>query len=825
MNRILVVFLMFCCTFSFAQDKKILKIKRTAIAPKIDGILDDEAWKVADEAKDFIQFRPAIGTVEKDYQKTVVKVTYDDNAIYFGAYLHDKPEEIMRQFTSRDNFGQSDFFGVVLNPNNDAQNDTEFFIFSSGTQADAIANPSIGEDFGWNAVWTSAVNVVDDGWIVEMKIPYSALRFSNQEVQTWGLQFHRHFRTTREQFSWNAIDPTKGNFGLYHGEIHGINNIQPPTRLSFYPFASALVETFDGETKDDFSFGMDVKYGITENFTLDATLIPDFSQAGFDNVRLNLGPFEQQFSEQRQFFTEGVDLFTKGNLFYSRRIGNTPTKFNDVYDELDENEDVIDNPDKVKTLNAIKVSGRTKKGLGIGFFNAITEKSEATILDSISLQSRKFITEPLANYNILVLDQQFNKNSSVTVINTNVTRDGHFRDANVFGAGFDITNKSNKFNYDGAAIFSSVNLEDGTKNGFTTNLEFSKVSGKYRYSIEHDLADRNFDKNDLGIQFRNNYNNFYLDGSYRIFEPTEKLNNFQINAWFNYNRLYKPSEYTGKNLGFALWAVTKKQLAFGGNINYQIGKQHDYFEPRDIENNRFFTYENRVNSNVWISTDYNKTFAVDTNIGGATLFEEGRDYTTYWFGFSPRFKLSEKFIFNYNFEFDKEIKDRGYVTTLDDGNGDIIFGQRDQKTIINSISGNYNFNTKHTLTLTFRNYWSTVAYEDQLYKLEENGLLSTTNGYNVSDTLINNPDKDYDPDENFDIWNLDFKYSWEFAPGSLLSALYRNQLFNSTDASEESYFDSLSNLFKEPMQHVFSLRLTYYIDYNNFKNIFKGKTI
>ena len=824
MNRILFVLLCLCFSNINAQEKKILNIKRTTNAPKIDGILNDKAWQNAEEAKDFIQFTPAMGTIEKDYQKTVVKVTYDDHAIYFGAYLYDNPEDIVKQFTSRDNFGQTDFFEIVLNPNNDAQNDTKFFNFPSGTQADAISNPSIGNDFGWNAVWENAVKTVDDGWIVEVKIPYSALRFSNVDVQTWGVQFHRHFRTTREQFSWNPINPTKGIPGLYHGEIHGINNIQPPTRLSFYPFTSGLVKNFDGETIDNFSFGMDVKYGISENFTLDATLIPDFSQVGFDDVKLNLSPFEQQFSEQRQFFTEGVDLFTKGNLFYTRRVGNTPSDFYEIEDNYLE-EEIIDNPTEAKTLNAVKVSGRTKKGLGIGFFNAITEKTEAKIKTLSTEELKKVITEPLTNYNILVLDKQFNKNSSVTVINTNVTRDGHFRDANVLGAIFDITNKTNKYNYEGSAKFSSVNLEDGTENGFTTNLEIGKVSGKYQYSIEHDLADRNFDKNDMGIQRRNNYNSFSADASYRIFEPTKKLNSFKINTWINYSQLYKPSKYTGKNIGGRVFAVTKRQFAFGGRFNFEMGKQHDYWEPRDIENNRFFTYENALNSSVFISSDYNKTFALDANIGFLKLFEKGRDFLAYWYSISPRFKLNEKLIFQYSFNVEKEQKDRGYVTILDDGEGDIIFGQRNRQTIINNISGSYNFNTKHGLTLTFRNYWSTVTYQEDLFKLEENGTLSTTDGYNIQDTLINNPEQDYDPNQNFDIWNLDFKYSWEFAPGSQLTALYRNQLSNFTEASTENYFDSLNDLFKEPMEHVFSLRLTYYIDYNNVKTIFKGKNI
>ena len=817
--RSIIFFLILFSSLSIlAQEKKSLHIKKTNIAPKIDGVLDDDAWINADEAKDFIQFRPAMGLAEKDYQKTIVKLTYDDNAIYIAAYLHDKPEEIMRQFTSRDNFGQSDFFGVIFNPNNDAQNDTEFFVFSSGTQADAVASPGNGEDFGWNAVWDSAVKTVDDGWIVEMKIPYAALRFTNQEDPVWGLQFHRHFRTTREQFTWNPLDVTKGNIGLYHGELKGLKNLNPPTRLSLYPFASALVKTFDGETEEEFNFGLDVKYGLTENFTLDATLIPDFSQAGFDNVQLNLSPFEQQFSEQRQFFTEGVDLFNKGNLFYSRRIGSAPT--GSV--ELTENEVITNYPDKVKMLNAVKVSGRTKKGLGIGFFNAITEKTDATIKkteevlnpDTNELETevsyRHEVVEPFANYNILVIDKQFNKNSSVSLINTNVTRNGHFRDANVTGLLFDLINKENTYGVFGQAKMSSLNLADGTQNGFSSRIRIGKIGGKYRYSIGHSLADRKYDINDLGIQFRNNYNNFSANASYRIFEPTGKLNNLRVFVWANYRRLFKPSTYAGANAGVNVFAQTKKQLAIGGNVNYQIGKQYDFFEPRDLENNRFFIYENRLNGNMWFSIDYNKTFALDGNIGGATLIEDGRNYFSFWFGISPRFKLNEKFIFSYSFDYDTELKDRGFVNTIND---DIIFGQRNRETIVNSISGNYNFNSFHGLTLTFRNYWSTATYYDQLYALQDNGRLTTDDGYTVDDI--------YDPNVNFNTWNLDFSYSWQFAPGSLITALYRNQLFNFDTASKDGYFDSINTLFDQPIEHTLSLRLVYFIDYNNVKNIFR----
>ena len=806
LRYLFLILLTLNCFKGFTQEKKTLNINRISNVPRIDGVLDDEAWINAEEATNFTQFRPEMGVVEKEHQKTIVKVAYNDNAIFVAAYLHDRPEDIMKQFTSRDNFGQSDFFGVVLNPNNDAQNDIEFFVFSSGTQADAVSSPSNGEDFGWNAVWDSAVKIVEDGWIVEMKIPYSSLRFSNEEVQTWGLQFHRRYRVDNSQYSWNPIDRTKGNIGLYHGELKGIENIEPPTRLSFYPFASTLIETIDGETTDDYSLGLDIKYGLSENFTLDATLIPDFNQAGFDNITLNLGPFEQQFSEQRQFFKEGVDLFEKGNLFYSRRVGGSPSS----YPEITDDEEVIYFPNKVKMLNAIKVSGRTKKGLGIGVFNAITEKAHATIKNNVTQETRKEVVEPLANYNIVVIDQQFRANSSVTFINTNVTRNGHFRDANVMGAGFDITNKTNKYNFSGEAKLSSINSKEGTVNGFSSRASFGKVSGNYRFSLGHSLADDKYDINDMGIQFRNNFNNIWANASYRIFEPTEKLNNFNISFWANYNRLFNPSTYTGNSIGVSVFAENKKLTAFGGNINAELGKQYDYFEPR--AEGRFFIFKNILNSNAWFSTDYAKTFALDGNVGFVTMFDPERDLLFYWFGISPRIRFNENFVISYNVNFNLGGGSRGYVTDIDDY---IIFGERDQNTIVNSISGNYNFNSYHGLSLTFRNYWTTVKYDYQLFTLLENGNLSTADNYTLNDVD--------DPNVNFNTWNLDFRYSWEFAPGSQLIALYRNELFHSDTASQDSYFDSLDTLFKQPAKHSFSIKLIYFLDYNNVKSIFNKK--
>lgn len=787
-----------------SKDKKVLNIERASQAPKIDGVLDDDVWKNAEIATGFIQFRPDIGNTLPKEQRTEVKMTFDDKAIYVAAYLYDDPNLIMKQLTSRDNFGQNDFFAVVLNPNNDAQNDTQFFVFSSGQQADAIANPSIGEDFSWNAVWQSAVKIMDDGWTVEIEIPYRTLRFPDQEDPTWGLQFHRHFRRDRSQFTWNEFDPTQGNIGLYHGELKGLKNLKPPVRLNLYPFSTGIVNSFDGDTETDLTFGMDVKYGITDNFTLDATLVPDFSQAGFDNVVLNLGPFEQTFSEQRQFFTEGVDLFSKGDLFFSRRVGSAPTG----QLELEENESA-NVPDEVKVLNAIKVSGRTKKGLGIGIFNAITEKTEATITNSVTGEKRNEVVEPFTNYNILVVDQQFNGNSSISLINTNVMREGGFRDGNATALVTSLQNKRNTYVINAEAKMSNVNYQNAdSETGFSSFFFIRKTHGNFRYSFDHSFADTKYEINDLGLNFRNNFNNFGADASYQIFEPKGNLNSYRINAWVNYRNLANPGTFTRFNFGGRYFAQTKELNGYGFNINIEPGKQYDYFESRD---GRPFIFEDIVSGGAFYSSNYNKIFAFDVRTNVFKIFEDGRDLFGYNLNLSPRVRPNDNLLMVYSFNLRMANGQRGYAAFVDD---QPIFGERNRKIITNTISANYTFNPFNTLALSFRHYWDTVNYDDELFTLLDNGRLTTESGYTVNNIGGS-------PNINFSTWNIDLSYSWQFAPGSFLTALYRNQLFNFDTMSEDSFSQSLGTLFDQPSQHTFSVRVQYFIDFNGIKSIFK----
>ncbi len=789
---------------SFSQEKKTIDAVLIKTSPKIDGLLDDEVWKNIQPSNGFFMWEPGNeGTIPPEFQ-TEVKMAYDDNAVYVAAYMYDpNPETILKQFSQRDEVDvQADVFRIALNTYNDGINETRFYVTSAGTIGDSRVSQN-GEDFNYDVVFSCKISMDDKGWYAEFKIPYNALRFPEAEEQNWSINFYRRLQIRNETHSWNFIDNTTGNPTLYNGIVKGVKNINPPVRLTFYPFVQGAHTTFDGDTKTDFSAGMDVKYGISDSFTLDATLIPDFGQAAFDEVRLNLGPFEQTFGENRAFFTEGIELFKIGDIFFSRRIGGRPSG---RVSNLAENETVTESPSKVNLLNAIKVSGRTKKGLGIGFFNAITEKTFATIENIETGDIRKEVIEPLSNYNILVLDQQFNGNSSVSLINTNVTRDGDFRDANVTAGVFNISNRKNAYRLSGKVIINNLNDVDKPKTGYRTGIELSKTKGNFRFRVGHNFADENFDINDMGISFRNNFHSYVAGVSYQIFKPTKHFNSYRIGLTYRSFNRYKPAVHTGGFISLNSFFLTKSRLAYGANVSFSENRK-DFFEPR-VEG-RYVRFSGRHQEEIWVSTDYRKKFAVDVGL-------ESRDFYTdpengVQMRFSPRYRFSDKFLVVARSEFEKKNNNIGFVSY--DGT-DIFFGQRDITNIENTLTASYNFDSYKAIDLRFRNSWSTADYSDnKFWTLNEDGTRTDT-PYDISEN---------NPNTNFNIWNLDVSFRWRFAPGSEATLLYRNQLFNQDSLATLNYTNSLDNLFTQPAQHTISLRILYFIDYNNINHFFRKK--
>jgi len=807
----LFLFSLFGITYTVAQEtltpdhkpRKILNAQRISESPKIDGDVRDMVWQNITPSGNFNLYQPGNdGTIPREFQSEV-KMAYNDKAIYVAAYLYDpNPDKILKQFSQRDDvFVQADRLAVAINTYNDGINETRFYVTSAGTIGDSRVS-STNEDFGYNVVFSCKISYDETGWYAEFEIPYNALRFPEKEVQDWGINFYREIKIRNETHTWNFINNSIGKETQYNGTVVGIRNIDPPVRLTLFPFTQGVVSTFNDETETNLTAGLDIKYGLSDSFTLDATLIPDFGQAAFDNITLNLGPFEQTFGENRQFFSEGTELFNKGGIFFSRRIGNAPTGSL----ELEGQEKELENPSRTKLLNAIKVSGRTKSNLGIGVLNTITGETKAIVQDTLTGAVREVVVEPIANYNVFVLDQQFNDNSSISLLNTNVVRDGNFRDANVSALAFDVADNGNRFRTSGRAIVNNVNENDGFKTGFRSELDFFRIKGNFRYRVGHDFANKTFDINDLGVNFTNNYNNFVAGVSYEIFEPTEIFNRYSFSLTARHNRLYKPSIQTRNDFEFNTFFFTVNRFAFGVNGSY-LTENRDYFEPR--VDGKFVMFPATFGGQAFVSSDYRKKFAYDMGVGGRTAFDNPR--SSIFIEISPRYRFSERFAMILNSELSIDNNIFGYIDNTDD---DVFFGQRDITSIENAVTASYNFNPFKAIDLRFRNFWSTADYSDNIFSiLNEDGSRTITN----YDTTQN------DPNTNFNIWNLDVSYRWRFAPGSEASLLYRHKIFEVTESSQLDYTESLENLFEQDHQHTISLRITYFIDYNNMNYIFDKK--
>lgn len=477
---------------------------------KLDGELNDIAWNDAEIATGFISLEPVPGLPA--IQPTEVKIIYDDEAIYIGAFMHEvSKDSILRELTERDDIGNSDYFGIVFDTYEDNINGFQFMITPAGTQVDARIT-TFGEDDNWNAVWYSETTITDSGWVAEIKIPYSAIRFPKKEIQEWNMNMFREIRRTRQKVFWNELDPKVDGFLTQSGNMHGIRDIDAPLRLSFVPyFAFGYQNNSGGDIGATNSFtysgGMDLKYGINDAFTLDMTLVPDFSQAQSDNTILNLTQFEVRYDENRQFFTEGTELFDKADLIYWRRVGGTPILQYAVEDSLNDGDILVKNPDVTQLLNAFKISGRNTNGMGIGVFNAFTKPMYAEINNDEN-GSRTILTDPFTNYNAVVIDQNLKNNSYLSFINTNVSRANDFYNANVLGTQFKFLEKTNTYGVSGSGSwntkYGNSAIDVDFNNGFTYDIEVGKASGNLTYYIENEIVSDTYDRNDFGFLRFNN---------------------------------------------------------------------------------------------------------------------------------------------------------------------------------------------------------------------------------------------------------------------------------------------------------------------------------
>ncbi len=809
---ILILATTFTPSFAFSQaTQRILTAKRTTQYIKIDGLLTDSAWNNASLMTDLIEFRPKIGAKEDYGTRTEAWLMYDDKGIYFGGYCHERTKDsIARELVGRDGFGTNDYVGIIFDTYYDKLNGFEYFVTPLNEQWDAKMSPPStngnSEDFTWNAVWESGAVIHDDGWSFEMFIPYSAIRFGKKDVQTWGFNITRRRRKTEQQFTWNPIDPNVNGFLTQEGLWVDISHIKPPLRLQFSPYFSTYVNHYPYNVAGQKNWtssvngGMDVKYGISQAITLDMTLIPDFGQVQSDNQVLNLTPFEVKFNENRSFFTEGTELFGKGNLFYSRRVGGTPLHFYDVGNYLNSNEHIVKNPTETKLINATKISGRMQNGLGLGFFNAIIAPQNAIVEDDAG-DTRKIQTSPLTNYNIVVLNQSLKHNSSVSFVNTSVLRSGNDYDANVSAALFDFNDKKNIWNAGGKVSNSNLvgYLPEGkTQSGYSHSLYFGKTSGNFNFNFEQDLTNDKYNSNDLGYFTFNNFLDHSLWMQYHWLKQSSWYNNFRINFNAYYSRRLTLPAYRNASFNINANGQLKNLWFVGGLVGYEP-KFNDFYEPR-VEG-RIFKGWSDWYVDGWFQSNQSKKYSVYTEFLfiKRTLFDSKR----YLFTFDQRFRFNNKFSVRHTLSMEPQTNNVGFAT-IDTTTNDIIFGKRDRNTIENILELKYNFNDKMGIKARIRHYWSKVDYKE-LFTLLLNGTLQKNTTFSKSEN------------QNVNFFNVDMTYTWQFAPGSFLNIVWKNAVYTFEDLVEQSYFKNFRNTVQSDQNNNLSLKVIYFLDYLSLK--------
>lgn len=800
---------------AFAQEKRVMEAVRIDTKIKIDGDLSDEAWASAKPYEgNFFQMSPDNGAPSA--YKTKVSIIYNNYAIYIGAIMYDPdPQSIPQELGVRDDGDKNvDMFGIVLDTYNKGQNGNSYVVSAAGVQSDAAFSTNDMDD-NWDAVWKSDIKITEEGWVAEMEIPYSALRFPKNADPTWGLNIYRASKRLNEEATWNFVDASVDGFLIQAGELIGLKDIKPPLRLSFFPYLAAAAN-HDGASNTyakSISGGMDLKLGISESFTLDVSLIPDFSQVQSDNVVLNLSPFEVRFDENRPFFTEGIEMFNKGRIFYSRRVGQS---FGDVdEDDFGPNEELKLMPTAANLINATKLSGRTGSGTGLGFFNAMTKATYATIRDTETGEERQQMVDPFTNFNVFVVDQNLKNNSYVGLINTNVMRKDGFRDANVTLGDFRFRDKTNTWSLSGTGGLSQIfTNEEGVAlntKGFRSNLYFSKVSGKVQFNTGMNVESDQWYINDLGYQRNNNEVTYRANISYNLFKPFSVFNNMSFRTGFEYEQLYKPNVFTSANLFLRGNAQFKNFYRLGIGLNYRPVDQNNYWEPR--EEGRYVTFSPNYNFFVSMGSDRRKPLRV-SGYGGFWSRPED-DSRSYFGGLEPTYRISNKMNLSYDLNFDLNRNDKGFVDKEYDANDElenIIFGNRDQNTFTNTVGISYTFNRNMALTFRLRHYWTWVEY-DQFYDLSEDGKLlpSDYDGFAPNGASTKNT--------SFNALNIDMVYTWQIAPGSFVTAVWKDAIQGYVEGGfvQRDFMNNFSGVMRENHYNTISLKVIYYVDIAYFR--------
>lgn len=843
---------------SFSQDndgeKRIYNTKRiTQEAPIIDGLIDNQIWDAVAWSGEFTERYPNDGV--KPSQETAFKVLYDDNFLYVLVRAYDtEPDKIVKRMSRRDGF-DGDWVELGIDSYFDQRTAFTFTASVSGVKSDrAISGDGNNWDRTWDPIWYLKTSIDDEGWIAEIKIPLTQLRFSNhKENQIWGIQLRRHFFRNAENSFWSYFSMEESGWVRHFGELHGIKNINPKRQIEISPYIVAKQENYNKETgnpyrEDGFDrslgYGVDGKIGITNDFTLDFTINPDFGQVEADPSEVNLTAFETYFQEKRPFFIENRNItnfqisnggpFWRDNLFYSRRIGRAPTYYPDVDSDNDEYTDV---PNNTTILGALKLTGKTKNGLSVGIIESLTAEEKAKVYRAGD--ETKETVEPMTNYFITRVQKDLNDNNTIiggmfTSTNRFINDDYlNYLNTDAYTGGIDLTQyfKDKKYALtvrysmshiqgDSIAILEQqessrryfqrpdndyVTLDSNRTSltGSAGTIQFRKNgNSKFRYGTWVTWRSPEYELNDVGYQRQSDaiFQVFYAN--YRWTEPFGIFRNLNIgmDQWSNWDFGLNSSFY---GLGLNSWMNFKNHWSFGFGGSAE-GPSNSNTTLRGGP-----SIKTTGGGNYWMNfgTDRRKKLQIYGSHGQFWGFENSSHSIRYGIDFIYRPFDALKISFLPDYSVSKN--EMQYVCSEENNDEDrYVFAQINRITTDLTVRVDYSLTPDLTIQLYASPFISAGDYSDAKY-ITDPQADKFKDRYST-DMTWSEEDYDTDYDFNFKQFRANAVLRWEYKPGSLLYLVWSPNMTNYDDTTGNfSLSDDMGDLFTTKPNSVFLIKLSY----------------
>lgn len=828
----------------YASQKRIYNTVRTTNKPKIDGILDDSCWENEGVwAGDFVQQQP--NQAKAPSQKTEVKILYDNDNLYIAFKCHDnEPNGIRNLLGRRDDFTVGDIAGVALDSYHDKRTAFEFNVTAAGQKVDLMHLGAYMWDPNWNAVWDGKAHVADSLWTIEMRVPFSQLRFSDENEQVWGMHIYRFISRTGEEDQWKLIPIDAPAMVYIFGELHGIKDIPKKRHFEVMPYTA--LRYISGQNSDDrFGFGVDGKAALSSNFMLDYTVYPDFGQVEADPSELNLTSYEVFYQEKRPFFLEGNAILEYGigndMLFYSRRIGHAPT-----FTPALSSGQTLEMPSSTNILNAIKVTGKTKDGFSLGIVNGMTQQEFATVKDASG--STKYAVEPFTNYFVARAKQDYNKgNTVIGGIFTSALRSikaDHLKEylpSESFAGGVDVLHswKNRKYFMDFKSFFSnisgsqqsitrlqqcpihlyqrtdathlSVDQSATSMSGWGGEIQGGKQSGKFRAIGNLSWRSPGLDLNDVGYLREADIVTQRATLKYQVNKPKGIIRNYtfgleQRHDWsFGGENIFDLLENTGQIKFTNLW-----------QLDTELAHCFNKIDTRQLRGGDALRKDPHSIVGLLLSTDATKKLS--GGIGFDQMWADNNTSNSTDYKLNFQIKFSNRFTVTSNTYFEKLTDNDQFVPspTLN------IAGRINRKTLYTTLRAEY-FVTPELSLQYYGSPYSSVGKFSKIYKVADSKAKDPDRRYSELKYLWGDQENQYyreqgsstiwtisKPDFNFQEFRSNFVLRWEYKAGSTLYFVWSHNRSSYESEYNSAIFKSFDNLSKVTGNNALMIKFSYW---------------